>query len=148
MLWVFSPQVVINQSNGTALSDEESPVLWLERQAGLMNALISACSIATPLDEGEAMYDLCQAIQAFMPENFIPAAAVMACCIMGATYQHVIGSMGGPFLFGVPGTCKSEALKCGLALFGAQRKHLYISQTTPSFLFDMLKRTTIVCVCH
>ena len=150
-VWVFSPQVIIDQSNGTALSDEESPVLWLERPAaaGLMNALISdslSCSIATPLDEGEAMYDLCQAIQASMPENFIPAAAVMACCIMGATYQHVIakcGSMGVPFLFGEPGTCKSEALKCGLALFGAQRTHLYNSQTTPSFLFDMLKRTTI-----
>lgn len=48
-----------------------------------------------------------------------------------------------PFLFGEPGTCKSEALKCGLALFGAQKTHLYNNQTTPSFLFDMLKRTKI-----
>ena len=32
---------------------------------------------------------------------------------------------------------------CGLALFGAQKTHLYNNQTTPSFLFDMLKRTTI-----
>ena len=28
-------------------------------------------------------------------------------------------------------------------LFGAQKTHLYNNQTTPSFLFDMLKRTTI-----
>jgi len=32
--------------------------------------------------------------------------------------------------------------KGGLALFGAQKTHLYNNQTTP-FLFDMLKRTTI-----
>lgn len=146
-VWVFSPEVII-ASNGAVLNDEDSPVLWLERPSGFTNALISdslSCSIITPLDQGEALLDLCQAIQAFMPENFIPAV-VMACSIMGASYKHVIaksGSMGVPFLFGEPGTCKSEALKCGLALFGAQKTHLYNNQTTPSFLFDMLKRTTI-----
>jgi len=146
-VWVISPEVII--SNGAVLTDEDSPVLWLERPLGFTNALISdslSCSITTPLDQGEALFDLCQAIQAFMPENFIPTVAVMACSIMGASYKHVIaksGRMGGvPFLFAEPGTCKSEALKCGLALFGAQKTHLYNNQTTP-FLFDMLKPTTI-----
>jgi len=104
-VWVFSPEVII-ASDGAVLTDEDSPILWLERPLRFTNALISDSlffSITTPLDQGEALLDLCQAIQAFMPENFIPAVAVMACSIMGASYQHVIAkrvSMGVPFLFG------------------------------------------------
>ena len=91
-VWVFSPEVII-ASNGAVLTGEDSPVLWLERPSGFTNALISdflSCSITTPLDRGEALLDLCQAIQGFMPEKFIPAVGVMACSIMGVTYKHVI----------------------------------------------------------
>ena len=44
-------------------------------------------------------------------------------------------------LYGNPGSCKSEALKCGLSLWSAQ--HALLQQTTPSFLFAALKQTTV-----
>jgi len=51
-----------------------------------------------------------------MPENNKPVLATMAACIMASTYQDVIsccGCSGVPLLYGA---CKSEALKCGLAI--------------------------------
>lgn len=63
-----------------------------------------------------------------------------------ASYKSVIakcGCSGVPILYGNPGSCKSEALKCGLSLFGAQNTHFYNNQTTPSFLFGALKQTTM-----
>ena len=81
-----------------------------------------------------------------MSENFVPALATMACGLMAASYQLVIsacGCMGVPVLYGEPGSCKSEALKCSLALFGADKTHLFNSQTTMSFIFEMLSNTTL-----
>ena len=84
-----------------------------------------------------------------MPDNSIACLTTMACCVMGATHQEVIchcGHIGVPFLFGEPGSCKTEAIRCALALFGAHESHFYNSQTTALFLFDVLKRTTIPAV--
>ena len=150
-VWVFSPTVLIDKQ-GKLMDVESSPILWLERPQNSSNLLINdamQCSIATPLDSGEAFVSLCDAVQAFMPENFIPALAAVSGCIMGASYIQVIqkcGCIGVPFLFGDPGSCKSEALKCGLALFGAHKTHMFNSQTTSSFLFQILKETTIPVV--
>ena len=148
-VWVFSPKVAIH-SEGRFLDRAGSPVMWLERPArDSTNQLITdslICHIPTPLDGGESLRHLIVAIQSFMPENFVSAMAAMACCMMGASYKEVIkesGCCGVPILYGEAGCCKSEALKCGLALFGAERTHLYNSQTTPSFLFETLKQTTI-----
>ena len=104
------------------------------------------CSICTPLDDGEALKDLYTAVEAFMPDNSVACLATMASCVMGAAYQQIIstsGHVGVPFMFGNPGSCKTEAILCGLSLFGAQDTHLMNSQTTPSYLFGTLKRTTI-----
>ena len=150
-VWVFSPTVLIDKQ-GKLMDVESSPILWLERPQNSSNLLINdamQCSIATPLDSGEAFVSLCDAVQAFMPEHFIPALTAVSCCIMGASYIQVIqkcGCIGVPFLFGDPGSCKSEALKCGLALFGAHKTHMFNSQTTSSFLFPILKETTIPVV--
>jgi len=81
-----------------------------------------------------------------MPDNSVACLATMASCVMGAAYQQIInasGHVGVPFLFGEPGSCKTEAILCGLSLFGAHDTHLMNSQTTPSYLFGALKRTTI-----
>ena len=64
---------------------------------------------------------------------------------MASAYQDVIsccGCSGVPLLYDEPGSCKSEALKCGVAIFEAQ-SNLYNSLTTSSHLFDVLKQTTI-----
>ena len=140
--WVFSPNTIID-SHGMLQERDNSPLLWLERPSmNSPNLLIDnqlTCTISDSLDNGEALLNLCEAAQAFMPENTISTLAAMSCFVMGASYTQVIskcGCIGVPILFGEPGSCKSEALKCGLALFGALRTHLYNSQTTPSFLFD------------
>ena len=147
-VWVFSPKSVVS-AGGRLLDADTSPVMWLERPINTTNILINSslsCSIETPLDDGEAFRNLCYEIQCFMPENFLPTLASMSACVMAASYQQVIascGCIGVPLLYGVPGSCKSEALKCGLALFRAQKSHLFNSQTTSSFLFQALTQTTI-----
>ena len=149
--WVLSPTATIS-SSGILIQPENAPVLWLERptsSSNPTNLLLNeslACSIVTPLDSGEALLKLIETAQAFMPENFISTMASMAACIMAASYKSVIakcGCSGVPILYGNPGSCKSEALKCGLSLFGAHNTHFYNSQTTPSFLFAALKQTTV-----
>ena len=44
------------------------------------------CNISTPLDDGEALVNLCNKIQLFMPDNFMPTMAAMAGFIMGICY--------------------------------------------------------------
>ena len=126
------------------IATENRKFLWLERPA-LINPLL-AYSIKTPLDDREGLLKMCDAAQAFMPENITPVLAVVACIIMGASYQDIIacsGCSGVPLLYGEPGSCKSEAVQCGLAVFGAHSSHIYNSQTTSSHLFDILKQSTI-----
>ena len=41
------------------------------------------------------------------------------------------------------GSCKLEALKCTLALFGADKSHILNSQTTMSLILEALKNTTL-----
>ena len=143
--WIFNPQVHID-SHGDLVSADQSYFLWLERPGNTFANSQLVCTIKTPLDDGEALISMWAAIDAFMPENTTSVLATMAACIMASTYQDVIsccGCSGVPLLYGEPGSCKSEALKCGLAIFGAQSTHLYNSQTTSSHLFDVLKQTTI-----
>ena len=81
-----------------------------------------------------------------MPDNSSACLATMASCMMGAAYEPVIshcGHSGVPFLVGEPGSCKTEALLCALSLFGDHESHSFNSQTTASYLFNVLKRTTI-----
>ena len=49
-------------------------------------------------------------------------------------------------LTGALGSCKSEAAKCGLALFGAHESHCFNNQSTPSYLFKIVNKTTIPVV--
>ena len=83
-----------------------------------------------------------------MPDNSIACLATTACCMMGATYKEVIchcGHIDVPFLFGEPRSCKTEAIRCTLALFAAHESHFYSSQTTASFLFGVLKAHHHTC---
>ena len=51
------------------------------------------------------------------------------------------------YIIGPPGSCKSEASKCGLSLFGAHELHACNNQTTPSYLFQTASKMTIpICV--
>ncbi len=140
--WVLSPTCTID-SRGHLLDPSTSRIVWIPNAESLSHL---SCQVKTPFDDGSCLRALYSAAEAFMPDNSLPCLATMACCVMGATYQPVIrqcGHIGVPFLFGSHGSCKTEALMSGLSLFGAHGTHLFNSQTTPSFLFDMLKRTTI-----
>ena len=143
--WVFSPNSQLDR-DGTWLESNTSRFVWLASANGIENEKRLDCTIHTPLDSGEALKDLYAAVEAFMPDNSTACLATMAACVMGAAYQQIIGRsghIGVPFLFGEPGSCKTEAILCGLALFGAHDRHLLNSQTTASYLFSALKRTTI-----
>ncbi len=149
--WVLSDSVQLS-ADGSLLQQGQSPFLWLRRLVNGNNILLEetlACKVCTPLDDGESVLPLCQSIQKFMPENFMPAMATIAACLMGANYLNVLrmfGCCGVPMLTGAPGSCKSEAAKCGLALFGAHESHCFNNQSTPSYLFKILNKTTIPVV--
>ena len=108
-----------------------------------------AWKVSTPLDGVESICPLCQAIQQFMPENFMPAIATIAACLMGANYLSILkmfGCYGVPVLTGAPAFCKSEAAKCGLALFGVHESHCFNNQSTPLYLFKIVNKTSIPVV--
>ena len=85
-----------------------------------------------------------------MPENFTAAMATVSAIVMGANYISTLkmfGCCGIPILTGPPGSCNSEASKCGLSVFGAHELHTCNSQTTPSYLLKTASKTTIpICV--
>ena len=65
---------------------------------------------------------------------------------MGANYLSILstfGCCGVPMLTGAPGSRKSEAARCALALFGAHDSHSCNNQTTASYLFKVMSKTTI-----
>ena len=147
-VWIFSESVHVS-TQGCLTTPEESSFLWLRRMSNGCNILIQEslqCTIATPLDSGKALNDLCLSIGKFMPENLLPAAATIASVMMGASYTSILksfGCCGVPVLHGPVGSCKSEASKCALSVFGAQTTHVFNSQTTPSYLFKAASKTTI-----
>ena len=150
--WVMSEDVQI-KSNGDLAQQEETPFLWLRRLVNGSNVLLHeslACKVATPQDNGESLQDLCIAIRNFMPENFLAAMATASACVMGANYKAILsafGCCGVPMLTGPPGSCKSEATKCALSLYGAHETHACNNQTTASYLFNIASKTTIpICV--
>ena len=145
MAWVFSKDVSISCS-GDYLSESESPVMWPHSTGNLLIKESLACAVSIPLDSGESFVLLCKAVQSFMAENFVSTLATMAYALMAASYETVIapcGCIGVPLLFGEPGSCKSEALKCSLALFGADKTHFFNSQTTVSYIFEVLRNTSL-----
>ena len=75
-----------------------------------------------------------------MPGNFV---AAMACGRIIPEVSSACGCIGSPILFGEPGSCKLEALKCTLTLFGADKSHIFNSQTTRSLILEALKNTTL-----
>ena len=152
VFWIMSEDVQV-KSDGELAQQDETPFLWLRRLVNGSNILLQeslACRIAIPFDEGQSLASLCLSIQHFMPENFLAAMAVASACIMGANYIAILsmfGCCGVPMLTGPPGSCKSEATKCALSLFGAHETHSCNNQTTPSYLFNAASKTTIpICV--
>ena len=137
--WIFSTQARVDQ-DGVLIESRHSKFILLDDCSPL------SCTIQTPLDDGQALANLYRAIEKFMPDNAIACLATIASCAMGASYETIIancGQMGVPFLFGDFGSCKSQATLCALSIFGAQNTHFFNNQTTPSYLFDAMKKTSI-----
>ena len=137
--WILSNDMRLSES-GERISREDSKYVLTADCVRL------ACRVSTSLDDGEAFFSLYRAIENFMPDNSVACLACSACFAMGTMYERVIqvyGQMGVPFLYGDYGSCKSLASSCALSLFGAEATHSYNNQTTPSYLFDVMKRTTI-----
>ena len=121
VVWMFSPSTQLDE-DGNWIQSNTSQFVWLPSANGVDSDKRLHCNICTPLDDGEALKNLYAAVEAFMPDNSVACLATMASCVMGAAYQQIInasGHVGVPFLFGEPGSCKTEAILCGLSLFGA-----------------------------
>ena len=151
-VWVFSDKVQLS-CRGSLLECDDSPFLWLRCIVNGSNILVQEslqCMVPTPLDDGKSLSNLCLATRRFMPENFTAAMATTSAVVMGTNYTSILkmfGCCGVPILTGPPGSCKSEASKCALSLYGAHESHTCNSQTTPSYLFKTASKTTIpICV--
>ena len=122
--WVLSPTVTIS-SSGVLMQPESAPVLWLERPTSSSN------STNLLLNESLA----CSTVTLWIMEKHCWSWLRQhnGCLHHGSILQTICGCSGIPILYGIPGSCKSEALKCGLSLFGTHNTHFYNSQTTPSF---------------
>lgn len=143
-VWVFSEEIQIS-SNGSVVTGNDSPFLWLRHIINGSNVLVQEslqCMISTPLDAGESLNNLCLAVRRFMLENFTAAMATISAVVMGANCVSILkmfGCCGVPILTGPPGSCKSEASKCGLSVFGTHepilaivKRHLHTSSKLPA----------------
>ena len=104
---------------------ESAPVLWLER--------LTSSSNSTNLLLNESL--ACSTVTLWIMEKHCWSWLRQhnGCLHHGSILQTICGCSGISIFYGNPGSCKSEALKCGQSLFGAYNIHFYNSQTTPSF---------------
>ena len=146
-VWVFSDKVQLS-CRGSLLECDDSPFLWLVNGSNILVQECLQCMVPTPLDDGKSLSNLCLATR-FMPENFTAAMATTSAVVMGTNYTSILkmfSCCGVPILTGPPGSCKSEASKCALSLYGTHESHTCNSQTAPSYLFKTASRTISICV--
>jgi len=144
--WVLSPTPQIHPDRSW-IEPSNSQFVWLTTPGSERSVSKSlAFTVQYPLIDSSALQNLYSTTEVFMPDNSIACLTTMGFCVMRATHQEVIrhcGNIGVLFLFGEPGSCKTEAIECALALFAAHESHFFNGQTIGSFLFDVFKRTTI-----
>ena len=148
--WVFSETDQISGSGILIENDDESPFLWLQHLINKSNVLQESlkCAVATPLDNGQSITNLCLAIRAFMPEHFAATMATISAVVMGSNYTYILkmfGCCGVPILTGPPGSCKSEATKCALTFWSTRGTYLQQPDDSLSFQGSMQNNHPNLC---
>ena len=134
-LWVLGPSTHIS-SNGELV--EESDYIWvsdLYAGPGVADSM-SACNISLPLT-AEPLGPLLNQLMCITKHNFFPSLLMIGSCAMALHYNTVKDKLGFcpvPIGFGNPGTGKTTALKCGLAMMGLLPHRLWSNGTREMFV--------------
>ena len=120
-LWVLGPDIHIN-SQGQSVSPEESSYIWIsDMYSGPgVAAKSSACTIQLPLGT-QPLLMLMDLLRETMKHNFFPAVLTIGATCIALHYKTVMEKFEFcpvPLVFGSPGTGKTTAAKCGLAMIG------------------------------
>lgn len=123
--WVLGKDVYINGS-GEAIPVEESQHIWIgDIFDGKGVASDSQqCVIQTPLTT-LPLRALLEKLQLIMQHNYYPAVLTVASAIMALHYRRFIQKLKScpvPIIFGGCGGGKTTALRCSLALCGADKR--------------------------
>ena len=120
--WVLGPDIYINP-DGQAIDPSESSHIWVGHmyEGPGIAPQHTACSIQLPLTV-QPLSVLLEYLRTTMGHNFLPALMVMGSCVMALHYNTILSKFlfcPVPLAFGEPGTGKTTALCCGLAITGA-----------------------------
>lgn len=120
-LWVLGPDVHID-SQGQSINPEESSYIWISDMYSGPGVApkSSACTIQLPLTTGSLVL-LMDLLRETMKHNFLPAVLTIGATCIALHYKTVMEKFEFcpvPLVFGSPGTGKTTAAKCGLAMIG------------------------------
>ena len=136
-LWVLGPSVHIDSAGNTVLPDE-SAYVWISdlyTGPGVADSA-SACTIYLPLGD-DCLPPLLNQLMLITKHNFFPCLLLIGGCAMALHYNAIKAEMGFcpvPIGFGNPGTGKTTALKCGLAMMGLLPQRLWSNGTREMFI--------------
>ena len=126
--WVLGSNLYISPS-GELLDPCESQYLWVSHlYEGPGIALQSdACKVELPLST-DPLRHLVEHLRITMHHNFFPALLVLGSCAMALHYPTILKKFlfcPVPLAFGEPGTGKTTALRCGLAITAVYPSRFY-----------------------
>lgn len=136
----------IFDASGRCLGENECDVVWIsDLVSGVGVASCDlVCDIVVP-SSTNAVCELFKLIPKLFKHNTIPAVFMMGAACMAFHYNNIIAtkkSCGVPLAFGPSGTGKTLSLRCALALFGAQKQHMF-QQGTLQFFSNRCSECTI-----
>ena len=136
-LWVLGPNVQIDAS-GNYVEPDESKYIWISHLysgPGVADNS-SACKISLPLST-DCLGSLLNQLLCITKHNFFPSLLLIGGCAMALHYTTIKDKLGFcpiPIGFGNPGTGKTTALKCGLAMMGILPQRLWSNGTREMFV--------------
>jgi len=135
-VWVLGPNCHIS-SNGTILSDDESPYVWISHLYSGPGVAPndSKCNVPLPLSTN-SLPSLMNSLCNIMQQNFILSVMVLGACAMAMHYKTIINAYmfcPVPLLCGPPGTGKTTALRCGLSMLGAYPQRFWSHGTREKY---------------
>lgn len=136
-VWVLNADAHISE-DGNPITTEESNYIWighLYSGPGVADHS-SACKIHLPLSI-QTLTPLLENLKLTMKHNFFPSLFVIASfglALHYTTIQQKFKFCPVPIAFGKPGTGKTTALKCGLAILGALHHRFWSCATKEMYV--------------
>ena len=142
--WALSEKVIIG-NDGEPIPPEDSPYIWIGH-------LLDGPGVAKPSDaiplslplNKKQLQPLIVALKSILAHNFFPGMLLFGACAMALHYEAILAKYMNcpvPIAFGVSGTGKTTALRCGLALVGGSNR--FFSRGTKEKYLDLCCNGTI-----